>query len=110
VSGWDLVLMDVDLPGMNGIACTRQIKQLQAAAVVVLTVFEERATIIEAICAGADGYLLKRTTAAELLSQLRAIAGRRADLIRRRAYRPGPGPPPRSRRPATAPRAPAGSS
>jgi DNA-binding NarL/FixJ family response regulator len=60
---------------MNGIDCTRRIKQrLPDAAVVVLTVFEERATIVEAICAGADGYLLKRTSAAELLTQLRAIA------------------------------------
>lgn len=74
-SSWDLVLMDVDLPGMDGIACTRLIKQrLPDAAVVVLTVFEERATIVEAICAGADGYLLKRTSASELLTQLRAIA------------------------------------
>jgi DNA-binding NarL/FixJ family response regulator len=72
---WELVLMDVDLPGMDGTACTRQVKQrLPATAVVVLTVFEERATIVEAICAGADGYLLKRTPAAELLTQLRAIA------------------------------------
>jgi two-component system, NarL family, nitrate/nitrite response regulator NarL len=74
-AAWELVLMDVDLPGMDGIACTRRIKQLLPdAAVVVLTVFEERATIVEAICAGADGYLLKRTPAAELLAQLRAIA------------------------------------
>jgi DNA-binding NarL/FixJ family response regulator len=74
-TGWDLVLMDVDLPGMDGIACTREVKQrLPRTAVVVLTVFEERATIVEAICAGADGYLLKRTPAAELLTQLRAIA------------------------------------
>jgi DNA-binding NarL/FixJ family response regulator len=74
-AGWELVLMDVDLPGMDGIACTRRIKALLPdAAVVVLTVFEERATIVEAICAGADGYLLKRTPAAELLIQLRAIA------------------------------------
>jgi DNA-binding NarL/FixJ family response regulator len=74
-AGWELVLMDVDLPGMDGIACTRRIKQLLPdAAVVVLTVFEERATIVEAICAGADGYLLKRTPAGELLMQLRAIA------------------------------------
>jgi DNA-binding NarL/FixJ family response regulator len=72
---WELVLMDVDLPGMDGIACTRRIKErLPEAAVVVLTVFEERATIVEAICAGADGYLLKRTPAGELLTQLRAIA------------------------------------
>jgi DNA-binding NarL/FixJ family response regulator len=42
--------------------------------VVVLTVFEEPATILEAICAGADGYLLKRTPAAELAAQLGVIA------------------------------------
>jgi DNA-binding NarL/FixJ family response regulator len=72
---WQLVLMDVDLPGMDGITCTRRVKQrLPGTAVVVLTVFEERTTIVEAICAGADGYLLKRTSAADLLAQLRAIA------------------------------------
>lgn len=72
---WDLVLMDVDLPGMDGISCTREVKRrLPHAAVVVLTVFEERKTIVEAICAGADGYLVKRTPAPELLKQLRAIA------------------------------------
>ena len=71
---WDLVLMDLDMPGMSGIECTRQIKtRLPSVPVVVLTVFEDRANIIEAICAGADGYLLKRTTADNLLSQLRAV-------------------------------------
>lgn len=71
---WDLVLMDVDLPGMDGIACTRRIKALSpGVAVVVVTVFEERTTILEAICAGADGYLLKRTPADELMTQLLAI-------------------------------------
>ena len=70
----DLVLMDLDLPGMSGIECTRRLKAgLPNVPVVVLTVFEDRATIIEAICAGADGYLLKRTSAEELLLQLRAI-------------------------------------
>jgi DNA-binding NarL/FixJ family response regulator len=74
-SAWDLVLMDLDLPGMSGIDCTRQIKRrLADVAVVVLTVFEERSAIVEAICGGADGYLLKRTPAGELLTQLRAIA------------------------------------
>jgi DNA-binding NarL/FixJ family response regulator len=72
---WDLVLMDVDLPGMDGIECTRELKRrLPDAAVVILTVFEERGTIVEAICAGAEGYLVKRTPASELLTQLRAIA------------------------------------
>lgn len=72
---WDLVVMDLDLPGMDGIDCTRRIKErLPGVAVVVLTVFEERATILRAICAGADGYLVKRTPADQLLAQLRAIA------------------------------------
>ncbi|MDF2773721.1 MAG: LuxR family transcriptional regulator [Geminicoccaceae bacterium] len=71
---WDLVLMDLDMPGMSGVECTRHIKaRLPAVPVVVLTVFEDRASIIEAICAGADGYLLKRTPADALLLQLRAV-------------------------------------
>jgi DNA-binding NarL/FixJ family response regulator len=72
--GWDLVLMDLDLPGLTGIECIQRIKQrLPAATVVVLTVFEDRANILQAICAGADGYLLKRTPADRLLTQLRAV-------------------------------------
>jgi DNA-binding NarL/FixJ family response regulator len=71
---WDLVLMDLDMPGMSGIECTRRIKAcLPSVPVVVLTVFEDRASILEAICAGADGYLLKRTPADNLLLQLRAV-------------------------------------
>jgi DNA-binding NarL/FixJ family response regulator len=71
---WDLVLMDLGVPGMSGVECTRRIKTAAPElAVVVLTVFEERETILQAICAGADGYLLKRTPAAELLTQLQAV-------------------------------------
>lgn len=71
---WRLVLMDLGLPGMSGIECTRRIKQrLPETTVVVLTVFEDRNSIIQAICAGADGYLLKRTPADRLLLQLRSV-------------------------------------
>jgi DNA-binding NarL/FixJ family response regulator len=71
---WSLVLMDLDLPGMSGIECTARIKvELADVRVVVLTVFEDRDSIIEAICAGADGYLLKRTPGDELLAQLRVV-------------------------------------
>lgn len=71
---WDLVLMDLDMPGMRGVECTRHIKvRLPTVPVVVLTVFEDRASIVEAICAGADGYLLKRTPADALLLQLQAV-------------------------------------
>lgn len=72
--GWQLVLMDLDLPAVSGIECTRRMKALAPQTqVVVLTVFEDRATILQAICAGADGYLLKRTPADRLLAQLRTV-------------------------------------
>jgi len=71
---WDLALMDLELPRLNGIEATRRIKAIApAVSVVVLTVFEDPATILEAISAGADGYLVKRATAPELRSQLAAI-------------------------------------
>ena len=72
---WQLALIDIELPGMNGIEATRRLKKhLPALTVVMLTVFEDPTIILEAITAGADGYLLKKTSAPELLSQLKAIA------------------------------------
>ena len=72
---WNLVLMDLELPGTGGIEATRRLKKHSPdVAIVILTVFEESATIVEAISAGADGYLLKKSSANELLAQLRAIA------------------------------------
>ncbi len=78
---WELVLMDVDLPGMNGIEATREIKKRVAGVrVVVVTVFEDPATILRAICAGADGYLTKGTPPGELLHQLKTIMAGGAPL------------------------------
>lgn len=71
---WDLVLMDVDLPRLGGVEATRRMKErLAGVSVVVLTVFEDRAVVVDAICAGADGYLLKHTRGDELLTQLRSV-------------------------------------
>jgi DNA-binding NarL/FixJ family response regulator len=82
--GWDLVLMDLKLPGLDGIEATRRLKGLHPGIpVVALTVFEDPVTILDAICAGADGYLLKRTRARELLDQLRSIARGGAPLTPR---------------------------
>jgi len=79
--GWDLVMMDLDLPGMNGVEATRRFKKIfPHVPIVVVTVFEEPATILDAICAGADGYLLKKTRAAQMLDQLRAVAAGGAPL------------------------------
>ncbi len=72
---FDVVIMDVELPGMSGIAATGKLRErFPDAAVAMLTVFEEPKTILAAICAGASGYMLKRTSARELLAQLRSIA------------------------------------
>lgn len=72
---WDLVLMDLQLPGLSGTETTRRMKELMPeVVVVVLTVFEDSATVLQAICAGADGYLLKSTLPDELLEQVRAVA------------------------------------
>jgi DNA-binding NarL/FixJ family response regulator len=73
-SPWDLVLMDLELPGFSGLEATRRLKQkFPALPIIVLTVFEDPATVLEAISAGADGYLVKRISAPELRSQLRSI-------------------------------------
>lgn len=71
---WDLVLMDLDLPGMDGIEATGALKEVSPeTTVVVLTVFEDPNTVLEAICAGADGYLAKRLPPGEILRELRAV-------------------------------------
>jgi DNA-binding NarL/FixJ family response regulator len=78
---WDVVLMDLEMPRMNGIDATRRLKALAPPLkVVVLTVFEDPDAIVEAICAGADGYLLKKARARELLDAVRAVAGGGAPL------------------------------
>lgn len=72
--GWDLVMMDLNLPRMSGIECTRRMKELDPGlTVVVLTVLEQEASVLEAICAGADGYLVKHTPADKLLARLREV-------------------------------------
>lgn len=77
----DLVLMDLELPGIGGIEATRRLKAIRAdLPVIALTVFEEPATILEAIAAGVDGYLLKRTSANELLTLLRGVMAGGAPL------------------------------
>jgi DNA-binding NarL/FixJ family response regulator len=72
---WDLTLMDIDLPGMSGIEATRAIKAARPEAkIVMLTAFEDPGKILEAIRAGADGYLLKRAGVTEVIEQLRVVA------------------------------------
>ncbi|HEX6426673.1 MAG TPA: response regulator transcription factor [Niastella sp.] len=66
-----MVLMDIDMPGISGIQALKLIKQYDATIKVVMhTVFEDNEKIFEAICSGADGYLLKSATDQELLQSL----------------------------------------
>ena len=70
----DVVLMDINLPGMNGVECVRQLKQtLPNTQVVMLTVYEDTENIFNALAAGASGYMLKRTKSAELLEAIRDV-------------------------------------
>jgi DNA-binding NarL/FixJ family response regulator len=70
----DVVLMDINLPGMNGVECVRQLKQLvPATQIVMLTVYEDTENIFNALAAGATGYMLKRTPQAELIEAIHEV-------------------------------------
>jgi DNA-binding NarL/FixJ family response regulator len=70
----DVVLMDINLPGMNGVECVRRLKPVAPGIqVVMLTVYEDTENIFSALLAGATGYLLKRTSSAELLAAIRDV-------------------------------------
>jgi len=70
----EVVLMDINLPGMNGVECVRQLKQLMPTLqVMMLTVYEDTENIFNALAAGATGYMLKRTSRDELLDAIREV-------------------------------------
>jgi DNA-binding NarL/FixJ family response regulator len=70
----EVVLMDINLPGMNGIECVRRLKELlPQTQVIMLTVYENTENIFNALSAGATGYLLKQTPPAELLAAIRDV-------------------------------------
>lgn len=84
----DLVLMDIDLPGEDGVAATRRIKaEMPEVAVVMLTVHDDTEKLMEAVKAGAEGYLVKNIRSDELLEQLRGLSRGEAAISRRMATR-----------------------
>ncbi len=84
----DIVLMDIDLPGADGVSATRRLTmELPAVTVVMLTVHDDSQTLFEAIKAGAQGYLVKNVRSRELLEQLRGLARGEAAISRRMAAR-----------------------
>lgn len=79
----DLILMDVYMPGGNGLEATRRIKEaLPSAKVVILTVSEEDKNLFEAIKYGAHGYLLKKIEPRDLFEMLRGVFRGEAPISR----------------------------
>jgi DNA-binding NarL/FixJ family response regulator len=67
----DAVLMDINLPGLSGIECTSRLKEkLPQVQILIVTVHADNDRVFSALQAGASGYLLKRTTSAELLEAI----------------------------------------
>jgi len=71
----DVTLMDINLPGLNGVECIRRLKpQLPAGnQIIVLTVYQNTEHIFNALAAGATGYMLKQTPPAELLAAIQNV-------------------------------------
>jgi DNA-binding NarL/FixJ family response regulator len=70
----DVVLLDIELPGMSGIVGVRKLKeQMPALQVLMLTVFADNDHVFEAVCAGASGYLLKDTPPTRLTEAIREL-------------------------------------
>jgi len=96
----DLVLMDLKMPGMNGIEATRQIRtKYPAVKVLVLTTYDDDEWVFDAVRAGASGYLLKDTPREELIRAVKetvlgksfvdpAVAGKLLDRVSERQTQP----------------------
>ena len=70
----DIVIMDINLPGMNGIECIRQVKDKSLGTqFMMFTVYENDDKVFEALKAGASGYLLKNTGLVQLIESLKEL-------------------------------------
>jgi DNA-binding NarL/FixJ family response regulator len=70
----DVVLMDINLPGINGVECVGRLKPLlPATQIIMLTVYQNTGNIFNALAAGATGYLLKQTPPDELLAAIQEV-------------------------------------
>jgi two-component system response regulator NreC len=70
----DILLLDISMPGMNGVEVTRQLKKAQPdVRVLILTLHEDEGLLQEAIRAGVSGYIVKRAVESELISAIQAV-------------------------------------
>lgn len=67
----DIVLMDIELPKMNGVEATKKIKSLKPnTLILIVTVYENSETVFDALCAGASGYLTKNASSNQLIEAM----------------------------------------
>lgn len=70
----DVVLMDIDMPGVNGVEAVTRIRKINdSLPVIMLTVFDDNDNIFNAICAGATGYILKRYVVEEISTAIKTV-------------------------------------
>lgn len=70
----DLILMDIDMPGMNGIEAVKKIRKFSATVpVIMLTVFDDNKNVLDAIQSGASGYLLKKHISTRLFEAIEEV-------------------------------------
>ena len=77
----DVVLMDIDMPGKSGIEGVAMVKEAKpSAAVIIYTVFEDDEKLFKCLCAGANGYLLKKTPPQKLFDAIQEVLAGGAPL------------------------------
>ncbi|MCC6286348.1 MAG: response regulator transcription factor [Chitinophagaceae bacterium] len=70
----DIILMDIDMPGMSGIEAVKKIRMFNTkVAILMLTVFDDNKHVLDAICAGASGYLLKKHVSEKLIAAIKEV-------------------------------------
>lgn len=70
----DLLIMDIDMPGMNGIQAVKEVRSVNKdIPILMLTVFDDNRHVFDAICAGASGYLLKKHISTRLFSAIEEV-------------------------------------
>jgi DNA-binding NarL/FixJ family response regulator len=77
----DIILMDIDMPAMTGIEAVKKIRAFNKKVyILMLTVFDDNTHILDAICAGASGYILKKNVSEKLVPAIREVLAEGASL------------------------------